>query len=885
MTSLTGSITYTNGSTYSGLSALPANTYDSNSNIITVSTTGTVAASSNYFGIVTPVGSYVLYSNLYVYQTTAAATNLGAGASLTTYFTMYVQPASSPLSCAPTTTFATAPVVQMSYCLITSSTTGPSLTGSLVYANASGILSAVALSSTTYQMTALNGSITYTNGSTYSGLSALPLNTFDSNTNTFIVAATTGVLSATYYLGFSSPLGSYVVYSNSYVLATSTAAASFIGPGSDITAYSTMTVQPYTAGGSQLLCSPTTTIATAPAVQFSYCLITSAVSSPTLTGTAVYSNASGIMSALALSSTSYLMTGINGSITFTNGSTYTGGFSVLPAGTFDTNSNTFTVSAGTASATYYLGITTPLGSYVLYGSSSVYTVNAAAANLGAGTGTTTYFTLYVQTYTPGGPVQPCSPTTTFAATPTVQMSYCLITATSAGPTLAGTTVYSNASGLVTARQLSSTTFQMTALSGSLTYTNGTTLSGLSLLAPGTYDQNSNVFVVSATGTLATSVYYFGLSSPIGSYVFYSNQNVYTTTTAALNLGTGSAFSTYFTMYVQPYNSTSGVLSCSPTNSIATAPVVPLSFCLVTSVVQYPNITGTVAYANASGTMNALRLSNTSYLMTSVNGSITYPSGVTYSGLSVLPVGTYDSNSNMFSVAATGASVANSYIGLVTPLGSYVFYSNAYAYSTTTAATNLGPGYPFTAYYSMFVQPLNSASGALSCNPTTINTAPTVQFSYCLITSPTAAPTLSASTVLANASGIFTAVQLSSLQYQIKSLNGTLFTASGTSAVSLLPVNTYDSNTNLFTVSAAGTVSGYYYIGVGTSIGSYVLYNGANVYSSSTAAVIIGAYGTMYVQPYTRAALCCPAIPLIWCKSPIPTAAAPATILPRWVALI
>ena len=90
-----------------------------------------------------------------------------------------------------------------------------------------------------------------------------------------------------YYLGVASTLGSWVLYSNTNVYSTSSASAG-IGP------YFNMYVQLVAAGVQPLTCSPASTVGSTPVVQLSYCLVTAPTSSPTLSGSVVYSYASGL---------------------------------------------------------------------------------------------------------------------------------------------------------------------------------------------------------------------------------------------------------------------------------------------------------------------------------------------------------------------------------------------------------------------------------------------------------------------------------------------------------------------------------------------------------------------------------------------------------------
>ena len=179
-------MTFLNGSTYP-LSVLPVGTYDSNSNSFSVSTTGT-ATMNYYLGIQSPVGSWVLSSSGSLYSTSSGTALIGQ------YHTTYVQQVAAgvpALTCNPSATVATAPTVQFSYCLVTAAAQNPTLTGSVIYSNASGTLNAIALGGGSYLMTTLTGSLTYSNGSTFRGLSALPTNTYDGNSNTFTTSTTT----------------------------------------------------------------------------------------------------------------------------------------------------------------------------------------------------------------------------------------------------------------------------------------------------------------------------------------------------------------------------------------------------------------------------------------------------------------------------------------------------------------------------------------------------------------------------------------------------------------------------------------------------------------------------------------------------------------------
>ena len=85
-----------------------------------------------------------------------------------------------------------------------------------------------------------------------------------------------------------------------------------------------------------------------PTAQFSYCLITDAVSNPNLAGSVVFTNSSGLLNVNVLGSASsglplYYVNSISGSMTFLNGSSYP--LSVLAMNTYDSNPNTFTVAA------------------------------------------------------------------------------------------------------------------------------------------------------------------------------------------------------------------------------------------------------------------------------------------------------------------------------------------------------------------------------------------------------------------------------------------------------------------------------------------------------------------------------------------------------------
>ena len=317
---------------------------------------------------------------------------------------------------------------QFSYCIVTSAETyAPYVFSTGIKATTSGVLSAWQYSPGSFYITALSGTIDIVGGATHT-VSLLPVYSHDNNDNEFEVFVGNSGRVYLDYSGLSLEVdnSTYLNFGDGLVKNQSTEGGGdgyYYGYGGayyynvGVGRYFSMTVQPYTTGGQQLQCSPLVGAA-ANATRFSYCLITASQSTnPTLDGsTLVLANMSGLLTANQADGW-YYISDMTGSFTVSGGGTYPIAF--IPAGEFNSNSNTFYIANGNQVRTDNTGLSfnTSLGLANVYtqglagsGTYIGYVSYEGSAPVGY------YFNMLVQPYT-GGAMMPCSPAFTQVAAP------------------------------------------------------------------------------------------------------------------------------------------------------------------------------------------------------------------------------------------------------------------------------------------------------------------------------------------------------------------------------------------------------------------------------------------------------------------------------------
>ena len=292
---------------------------------------------------------------------------------------------------------------QFSYCMVTSvDTFGVYLGATSIAATASGLLTVWQLQQGYFFVTGLTGSISVQGGGTYP-LSLIPAQFYEYNSNEYMLTGPTSGAGRAIMYGLAVVVGGSTQLSLDYGFISNTTA----GFGS----YYSIAVQPYSPGGSLLQCSPLASAALNNS-QFSYCIVTSfANTNPSVTAFAlISSNTSGILTAYQAAGY-YYITAMTGAITVAGYGTNP--INLFPAAGYDLNDNSFYLASSSlaVASTFGIGINSSVAQFNVYSDSGYGYVDYTGVSVGY------YYTMYVQPYTPGGPVLACSPPYTQVATP------------------------------------------------------------------------------------------------------------------------------------------------------------------------------------------------------------------------------------------------------------------------------------------------------------------------------------------------------------------------------------------------------------------------------------------------------------------------------------